>query len=127
MQLHSPNYGKAPNIKRITFRPQDVLVFIIGGTTYEEAITVHNFNKNTPGVRIVLGGTTIHNSLTYVLSNLFSLHKVIRHAETQAQFNPVNLNLKGTRNILQLKGENFHSRMNNVLNLQFGCIKRRYP
>ncbi|XP_074650382.1 vacuolar protein sorting-associated protein 45-like [Tubulanus polymorphus] len=42
-------------------RPQDVVVFIIGGATYEESITIHNMNKNTPGVRVVLGGTNIHN------------------------------------------------------------------
>jgi vacuolar protein sorting-associated protein 45 len=35
---------------------------MIGGTTYEEALAVHQLNKNNFGVRIVLGGTTIHNS-----------------------------------------------------------------
>ena len=45
-------------------RPQDIIVFIIGGCTYEEALAVHNFNRTMPGVRIVLGGTTIHNSKT---------------------------------------------------------------
>jgi vacuolar protein sorting-associated protein 45 len=43
------------------FRPQDIIVFIIGGTTFEEALCVHQLNKATPGVRIVLGGTAIHN------------------------------------------------------------------
>ncbi|KDR23959.1 Vacuolar protein sorting-associated protein 45 [Zootermopsis nevadensis] len=43
-------------------RPQDVIVFMVGGTTYEEALAVHQLNKNNFGVRIVLGGTTIHNS-----------------------------------------------------------------
>ncbi|ELV10772.1 Vacuolar protein sorting-associated protein 45 [Tupaia chinensis] len=43
-------------------RPQDIIVFIIGGATYEEALTVYNLNRTTPGVRIVLGGTTIHNT-----------------------------------------------------------------
>jgi len=37
-------------------------VFIIGGATYEEALTVYNLNRTNPGVRIVLGGTTIHNT-----------------------------------------------------------------
>ena len=45
----------------VYFRPQDIIVFIIGGTTYEEALAVHQLNKATPGVRIVLGGTAIHN------------------------------------------------------------------
>lgn len=43
-------------------RPQDIIVFVIGGATYEEALTVYNLNRTTPGVRIVLGGTTIHNT-----------------------------------------------------------------
>ncbi len=44
------------------FRPQDIIVFIIGGATYEEALTVYNLNRTMPGVRIVLGGTAIHNT-----------------------------------------------------------------
>ena len=36
-------------------------MFIIGGATYEEALVVHNINKTPPGVRIVLGGTHVHN------------------------------------------------------------------
>uniref|UniRef100_A0A663M6N1 Vacuolar protein sorting 45 homolog n=1 Tax=Athene cunicularia TaxID=194338 RepID=A0A663M6N1_ATHCN len=43
-------------------RPQDIIVFIIGGATYEEALTVYNLNRTNSGVRIVLGGTTIHNT-----------------------------------------------------------------
>lgn len=44
------------------FRPQDIIVFIIGGATYEEALAIYNLNRTVPGVRIVLGGTTIHNT-----------------------------------------------------------------
>uniref|UniRef100_A0A8C1P5G7 Vacuolar protein sorting-associated protein 45 n=1 Tax=Cyprinus carpio TaxID=7962 RepID=A0A8C1P5G7_CYPCA len=40
-------------------RPQDIIVFIIGGATYEEALTVYNLNRTMPGVRIVLGEHTI--------------------------------------------------------------------
>ena len=43
-------------------RPQDVIVFIIGGATYAEAQAVASFNQSTQGVRIILGGTTVHNS-----------------------------------------------------------------
>ncbi|XP_036297763.1 vacuolar protein sorting-associated protein 45 isoform X3 [Pipistrellus kuhlii] len=60
-------------------RPQDIIVFVIGGATYEEALTVYNLNRSTPGVRIVLGGTTVHNTkrqsvgfVTYIIS--FKLH-----------------------------------------------------
>ncbi|XP_067831928.1 vacuolar protein sorting-associated protein 45 isoform X1 [Heptranchias perlo] len=47
-------------------RPQDIVVFIIGGGTYEEAQTVYNLNRTSPGVRIVLGGTTIHNTKSFL-------------------------------------------------------------
>ncbi|XP_015601450.1 vacuolar protein sorting-associated protein 45 isoform X2 [Cephus cinctus] len=42
-------------------RPHDIIVFMIGGTTYEESLAVHNLNKQNPGTKIILGGTTIHN------------------------------------------------------------------
>ncbi|KAF8807133.1 Sec1-like protein [Phlegmacium glaucopus] len=58
-------------------KPQDVIIFMIGGTTYEEARTVALFNQdpvaasnggiaNPAGTRILLGGTCIHNSSSYV-------------------------------------------------------------
>ncbi|XP_076157736.1 vacuolar protein sorting-associated protein 45 [Alosa pseudoharengus] len=47
-------------------RPQDIIVFVIGGATYEEALTVYNLNRTMPGVRIVLGGTTIHNTTSFM-------------------------------------------------------------
>lgn len=34
---------------------------MIGGTTYEESIAIHNINKQNAGTRIILGGTTVHN------------------------------------------------------------------
>ena len=43
------------------WRPQEIVVFMVGGATYEEAYAVYNLNKTLPGVKIVLGGTTIHN------------------------------------------------------------------
>lgn len=49
------------------FRPQDVIVFIIGGATYEEALSVHQMNQtSTCGLRVILGGTTVHNSTTFL-------------------------------------------------------------
>ncbi|XP_026754878.1 vacuolar protein sorting-associated protein 45 [Galleria mellonella] len=47
-------------------RPQDIIVFIVGGATYEEALCVHQINQAYPGVRVVLGGTTIHNSTSFL-------------------------------------------------------------
>ncbi|CAG9819356.1 unnamed protein product [Phaedon cochleariae] len=47
-------------------RPQDIIIFIIGGATYEESLTVHTFNKSYPSFNILLGGTTIHNSTSFL-------------------------------------------------------------
>lgn len=47
-------------------KPQDIVVFMIGGTTFEEAKMVAQMNASTPGVRVVLGGTSVHNSSTFL-------------------------------------------------------------
>lgn len=47
-------------------KPQDIIVFVIGGATYEEAKTVASINASSPGIRVVLGGTTIHNAATFL-------------------------------------------------------------
>lgn len=47
-------------------KPQDIIVFMVGGTTYEEAKMVAQVNASSPGVRVVLGGTTVHNSTTFL-------------------------------------------------------------
>jgi vacuolar protein sorting-associated protein 45 len=47
-------------------KPQDIIVFIIGGATYEEARMVAGINSSSPGVRVVLGGTTIHNAASFL-------------------------------------------------------------
>ncbi|KAI9088196.1 Sec1-like protein [Phlyctochytrium arcticum] len=47
-------------------KPQDIIVFMIGGATYAEAYEIHKLNAANPGVRIVLGGTTVHNSQSFL-------------------------------------------------------------
>ncbi|MCJ1418210.1 hypothetical protein MMC32_004557 [Xylographa parallela] len=47
-------------------KPQDIVVFMIGGATYEEAKMVAQVNASSPGVRVVLGGTSIQNSTTFL-------------------------------------------------------------
>ncbi|KAF8160191.1 Sec1-like protein [Pholiota molesta] len=64
-----------PSLK--VLEPQDVIIFMIGGTTYEEARTITLLNQdpvaasnagiaNPGGVRLLLGGTCIHNSSSYI-------------------------------------------------------------
>ena len=47
-------------------KPQDIIVFMIGGVTYEEAKMVAQVNASSPGIRVVLGGTSVHNSATFL-------------------------------------------------------------
>eukprot|EP00227_Mantoniella_beaufortii_P017677 CAMPEP_0197586184 /NCGR_PEP_ID=MMETSP1326-20131121/8240_1 /TAXON_ID=1155430 /ORGANISM="Genus nov. species nov., Strain RCC2288" /LENGTH=572 /DNA_ID=CAMNT_0043150777 /DNA_START=220 /DNA_END=1938 /DNA_ORIENTATION=- len=47
-------------------KPQDVLVFVIGGVTYEEARFVAQMNEYGQGFHITLGGTTILNSRSFL-------------------------------------------------------------
>jgi vacuolar protein sorting-associated protein 45 len=46
----------------ILCRPQEVVIFIVGGTTYEEARTVALQNGANTGTRIILGGSVVLNS-----------------------------------------------------------------
>ncbi|TFK74814.1 Sec1-like protein [Pluteus cervinus] len=66
-----------PGPNALLQRPQDVIIFIIGGTTYAEARTVTLFNQDpvsatnggiqaATGARILLGGTCVHNSSSFV-------------------------------------------------------------
>jgi vacuolar protein sorting-associated protein 45 len=48
-------------------RPQDVVIFIVGGTTYEEARSVALYNAANTGVRFFLGGSVVLNSKRYQL------------------------------------------------------------
>ena len=43
-----------------------VIVFMVGGVTYEESRYVSEMNTANPGVRVLLGGTTIHNSASFL-------------------------------------------------------------
>ncbi|GME38246.1 vacuolar protein sorting-associated protein 45 [Neofusicoccum parvum] len=47
-------------------KPQDIIIFMVGGATYEEAKMVAQVNASSPGVRVVLGGTTVHNSMSFL-------------------------------------------------------------
>ncbi len=47
--------------------PSEVIVFIAGGVTYEEATKVSEFNKNNAGkIHVILAGSTIHNSTSFL-------------------------------------------------------------
>lgn len=65
-------------------KPQDVIVFMVGGATFEEARIVAQMNASTPGVRVVLGGTEVLNSsrfLDQVRGSIEGWPEVMREVE----------------------------------------------
>ena len=43
-------------------RPQEIIVFIIGGITFEETSAIQSINKAYAGsIKIIIGGTFVHN------------------------------------------------------------------
>ncbi|TIA79440.1 hypothetical protein E3P98_03289 [Wallemia ichthyophaga] len=59
-----------PDASVYTYRPQEVIVFIVGGTTYEEARSVTLLNeqmaKEGSASRVILGGNTVLNSRQFL-------------------------------------------------------------
>jgi len=48
-------------------KPAQLIVFMVGGTTYEEATKIAEINTSpTAGIKILLGGTYIHNSTSFL-------------------------------------------------------------
>jgi len=47
--------------KPVAGPPADLFVFFVGGCTYAESRVVKEFNLANPGMRVVLGGTAVHN------------------------------------------------------------------
>lgn len=74
-----PYCGTIPLIER----PKEIIVFIIGGATYEESLAVYNLNKENldSNLQIVLGSTCVHNFESF----LNELKFANRHQMSQAQ------------------------------------------
>lgn len=47
-------------------KPMEVIVYMVGGVTYEEAMCVAEFNKANQMTRVVLGGSCIQNSTSFL-------------------------------------------------------------
>lgn len=61
-----PAWAKNNNDTTEPERPQDIVVYMVGGVTYEEAKLVAEMNATMKGVRIILGGTNIHSSTSFL-------------------------------------------------------------
>jgi vacuolar protein sorting-associated protein 45 len=48
-------------------RPQEIIVFTVGGITFEETLAIHNINKAYAGnLKVIIGGTSVHNFRTFI-------------------------------------------------------------
>ena len=47
-------------------RPTEIIVFMVGGTTYEEERDMGLLREQNPQAHIILGGSTIHNMRTFL-------------------------------------------------------------
>lgn len=68
-------------------RPKEIIIFFIGGVTYEEVSSLHKINCSTLGVDIVLGGTCVHNSRTF-LQEVCSITKSVGIAKSSNSVEP---------------------------------------
>lgn len=56
-----------------TSKPNEVIIFIVGGATYEESCKVSEFNASN-NTKVILGGSCIHNSTSF-LKEIYSLSR----------------------------------------------------
>ncbi|EEF36232.1 vacuolar protein sorting-associated, putative [Ricinus communis] len=62
-------------------RPQDVVIFVVGGTTYEESRSVALQNASNTGIRFILGGSVVLNSKRF-LKDLEEGHRIARSSSS---------------------------------------------
>jgi vacuolar protein sorting-associated protein 45 len=50
-----------------TVVPEEIMIFMVGGVTYEEGTKIAEFNMQMKGrVHVILGGSTVHNSTSFL-------------------------------------------------------------
>ncbi|XP_011027369.1 PREDICTED: vacuolar protein sorting-associated protein 45 homolog isoform X1 [Populus euphratica] len=64
-------------------RPQDVVIFIVGGTTYEESRSIALQNASISGIRFILGGSAVLNSKRF-LSDLEEAQRIAKSSTNVA-------------------------------------------
>nr|CDS26705.1 vacuolar protein sorting associated protein 45 [Hymenolepis microstoma] len=57
-------HGQGPSPS--AYPAKQIIVYILGGVTYEEALAAHKLMSSNLGLSIILGGTTVHNSESFL-------------------------------------------------------------
>ena len=56
-----------PGVSPETLIPDEIIIFMVGGVTYEEGTKISEFNQANKGkVQVILGGSTVHNSTSFL-------------------------------------------------------------
>ncbi|MGK3745274.1 MAG: vacuolar protein sorting-associated protein 45 [Bacillariaceae sp.] len=56
-----------PGVSPDTVIPDEIIVFMVGGVTYEEGTKISEFNQTNRGkIQVILGGSTVHNSTSFL-------------------------------------------------------------
>ena len=50
--------------------PKEIIIFIVGGATYAEAAFVKEWSNAHPDVKVLIGGTCIHSSTSFIENEL---------------------------------------------------------
>lgn len=65
-KLSEPDYPAMADSPALRQRPSHIIIFYVGGATYEEAASVAKMNIENPSTCVILGGTTVHNSASFL-------------------------------------------------------------
>jgi len=67
-QHHHHHTGTGgPAVSAAEVVPEEILIYMVGGVTYEEGTKISEFNKAMKGrVQVILGGSTVHNSTSFL-------------------------------------------------------------
>jgi vacuolar protein sorting-associated protein 45 len=56
-----------PGVPPETVIPGEIIIFMVGGVTYEEGTKISEFNQANKGkIQVILGGSTVHNSTSFL-------------------------------------------------------------
>jgi vacuolar protein sorting-associated protein 45 len=57
----------SPGVAPETVIPNEIIIFMVGGVTYEEGTKVSELNQANKGkIQVILGGSTVHNSTSFL-------------------------------------------------------------
>lgn len=70
-KLSQRTYPAVPGSMHTTALPEQVLLFVVGGVTYEEGTKIAEYNEQqfklpNGGIPVVLAGSTVHNSTSFL-------------------------------------------------------------